>query len=94
MINLCMFSDEDLWSSNQPTAVGHEVIRDALDKRISRGQILPNLSLAVDPLTLPSLRSLLLGSRFTASLSIYNIAISRCPRCTVPAARGNSVYDP
>jgi hypothetical protein len=45
------------------------------------GQILPNLSLAVDPLALPSLRSLLLGSRFTASLSKI-CAISRCPLCT------------
>jgi hypothetical protein len=27
--------------------------------------MLPNMSLAVDPLALPSLRSLLLGSRFT-----------------------------
>lgn len=55
------------------------------------GQLLPNLSLAVDPLALPSLRSLLLGSRFTASLSKYVLYLDAL---SAPAARGNSVYDP
>jgi hypothetical protein len=54
------------------------------------GQILPNLSLAVDPLALPSLRSLLLGSRFTAGLSEYVLYLDAL---STPATRGNSVYD-
>jgi hypothetical protein len=80
-----------LWSSNWPTAVGHEAIRDALDYPkvgIFPGQIVPNLSLAVDPLALPSLRSLLLGSRFTASLSKYTLYLDAPSGL---AARGNRV---
>ena len=58
---------------------GHEAIRGVDTRRLASSlrQMLPNLSLTVDPLALPSLRSLLLGSRFTVSLSkIY--ALSRC----------------
>jgi hypothetical protein len=62
-------------SGIQTDPVGHEATTAALDTRRFTSDP-PNLSPAVDPLGLPTLRSLLLGSRFTAGLMLYLDALS------------------